>query len=184
MRGEGAEPGRGCTRCSERRRWQGTSCAGTAGSGLGWTPRAGARRPENKSRPVFRTGQQPAGRRLGCAAWRTEARAEQVSGRGAPGRWAELGRAWSGGAGLCGAGWTAESRRPWGSGRVAPAVVMAVANLSGSLAASLERGPRLAIPCRGLLGELCDAIHRACRLHLRWIPTQKASRYLGCQHTK
>lgn len=25
-------------------------------------------------------------------------------------------------------------------------------------------------PCRGLLGELCDALHRACRQHLYWIP--------------
>lgn len=82
MRGEGSEPGRGCVRCSERRWWQDSGCQGTAGSGLGWTPLAGASRPENKSRPVFRTGQQPAGRRPGCAARRKEAGTEQVSGPG------------------------------------------------------------------------------------------------------
>lgn len=146
MRGEGAGPGRGCARCSERRRWQDLGCAGTAGSGLGWTPRAGDWRPENKSLPVFGTRQQPAGRKPGCAARRPGL--SKCPGWGAPGRWAEQGRAGSGGAGLCGAGWAAGRRRHWGPGRVAAAVVMAVAQPSGSLAASLERGPRLAVPLR------------------------------------
>lgn len=94
-------------------------------SGLGSSRRGGGQ------------GARPGGRRLGLS---------KCPGQGAPGRWAELGRARSSGAGLSRASWVAGSWIHWGFGRVAPAVVMAVAQPSGSLAASLERGLRLAVP--------------------------------------
>lgn len=132
MRGEGAEPGRGCARYSERRRRQDSGCAGTAGSGLGWTPPAGARRPENKSGPVFSSSNSSGlGRGRGARPGGQRSALSKCPSRGAPGRWAELGRAGSGGAGLSCAARAPGSRGLWGPDRMAPAVVMAVSQPSG-----------------------------------------------------
>lgn len=85
-------------------------------------------------------GARSGGRRLGL---------NKCSGRGAPGRWAELGRTGPSWVRWCGTelrGPAAGNWRHWGPDRTAPAVVMAVVQPSGSLVASLESGPRLAVP--------------------------------------